>query len=168
MKYRSSYDARLPLQVYDGGIPLSSNKEESAMEQSNELIDLTRRSYEALSNGDISFLERHVSQEDGVLAIGTDPNEWWAGYDTIIRVFKAQLQEMGALTINASILQAYSDGNVGWGAGQLELRLEDGTVFPLRLTVVYQKQQGEWKIVQWHGSAGVANADVLGKDLTTQ
>ena len=32
----------------------------------------------------------------------------------------------------------------------------------------YQKQQGDWKIVQWHGSAGIPNADVLGKDLTTE
>ena len=138
------------------------------MEQSSELIDLTRRSYQALSSGDISFFENHFSREEGVLAIGTDPSEWWSGYDTIVRVFKAQLAEMGQLSVEGGALNAYSDGNVGWAADQLALRLTDGTTFPLRLTIVYQKQQGDWKIVQWHGSAGIPNADVLGKDLTTE
>ncbi|HJZ47739.1 MAG TPA: nuclear transport factor 2 family protein [Roseiflexaceae bacterium] len=138
------------------------------MEQSTELIDLTRRSYEALSSGDIAFFERHVSQDEGVLAIGTDPNEWWSEYATIIRVFKIQLEEMGPLSIDVGTLNAYSDGNVGWAAGRLTLRLADGTAVPLRVTSVYQRQQGDWKIVQWHGSAGVPNADVIGKDLTTE
>jgi hypothetical protein len=138
------------------------------MEQSSELIELTRRSYEALSSGDISFLERHLSQQDGVLAIGSDPGEWWADYATIIRVFKTQLEEMGGLSIDVGDLNAYSDGNVGWAAGQPVLRLADGTSFQHRTTIVFQKQQGEWKIVHWHSSAGVPNADLVGKDLTTE
>jgi ketosteroid isomerase-like protein len=55
------------------------------MEQSTELKDLTLRSYEALSGGDLSFFERYLSQQDGVLSIGTDPNEWWEGYATITK-----------------------------------------------------------------------------------
>jgi len=138
------------------------------MEHSSELIDLTRRSYAALSSGDISFFERHVSQQDGVLAIGTDPSEWWADYGTIVRVFKAQLAEMGELSIDVGTLEAYSDGNVGWAAGRLTLGLADGTIFPLRLTIVFQKQHSDWKIVQWHGSAGIPNADIIGKNLTIE
>lgn len=46
------------------------------MKQSTELKDLTLRFYEAYSSGDYSFIARHQSQKDGVLVIGTDPNEW--------------------------------------------------------------------------------------------
>ena len=137
------------------------------MEQSSELIELTRRIYYAMSGGDIAFFERHIARQDGVLVIGSDPSEWWADYATIIRVFKAQMEELGQLSIDVGQIDAYSDGNVGWAACQPVLRLADGTAFTHRTTLVFQRQQGEWKIVQWHGSTGTANADLLGKDLTT-
>ncbi len=138
------------------------------MEQSNELKELYLRSCEAMSSGDASFFERTFSQKDGVLAIGTDPAEWWVGYDTITRVFKAQLKEMGDVQVLADNPQAYRDGSVGWVAGQPTLKLSDGTEMPVRLTAVFQKEQNGWKIVQWHFSTGISNEDLTGETLTTQ
>ncbi len=138
------------------------------MEQSTELKALYLRSCEAQSNGDYSFFERHFSQEEGVLAIGTDPAEWWAGYATITRVFKAQLKETGEFEILADAPQAYSDGSIGWVADQPTLKLPDGTEMPIRLTAVFQKEQNDWKIVQWHVSIGISNEDLIGETLTTQ
>ena len=138
------------------------------MEQSTELRDLLLQSYEALSSGDHSFFERYFSRKDGVLAIGTDPAEWWQGYATITRVFKTQLEEAGGFPILADTPQAYSEGAIGWGAGQPNLKLPDGTEIPLRLTVVFHKENNGWKIVQWHGSFGISNEDALGETLTTE
>ncbi|MBC8434582.1 MAG: nuclear transport factor 2 family protein [Desulfobacterales bacterium] len=138
------------------------------MEQSTELKELYLRSCEAQSSGDYSFFERHFSQKDGVLAIGTDPMEWWAGYASITRVFKAQLKETGGFQILADTPQAYSDGSIGWVAGQPTVKLPDGTEMQLRLTAVFQKEHDDWKIVQWHVSTGVANKDLIGETLTTQ
>lgn len=138
------------------------------MEQSPELKDLTLRSYEALSGGDFSFFERYLSQQDGVLAIGTDPNEWWEGYATISKVFKAQMEEMGGISLIAGTPQAYSEGGVGWVADRPKLKLPDGTEIPVRLTSVFRKEGNDWKIVLWHVSLGVRNEDVVGKALTTQ
>ena len=111
---------------------------------------------------------RCFSQKDGVLAIGTDPAEWWAGYAAITKVFKAQLKETGGFQILADTPQAYSAGSIGWVAGQPTLRLPDGTEMPFRLTAVFQKEQDDWKIVQWHVSIGISNEDVIGETLTTQ
>jgi hypothetical protein len=138
------------------------------VEQSAELKALYRQSCEAQSSGDYSFFERHFSQKDGVLAIGTDPTEWWAGYATITKVFKAQLKEAGELQVLADAPQAYCDGSIGWVAGQPTVRLRDGTEIRTRLTAVFQKEQDGWKIVQWHFSAGVSNEDLVGETLTTQ
>lgn len=138
------------------------------MEQSTELKELYLRICEAQSSGDYSFFERYFSQKDGVLAIGTDPTEWWAGYATITKVFKAQLKETGGFPILADTPQAFSDGSIGWVAGQPTLRLPDGTEMPFRLTAVFQKEQDSWKIVQWHASIGISNEDVIGETLTTQ
>lgn len=149
-------------------VRLNLIKEELAMEQSNELKELYLRSCEAMSSGDYSFFKRHFSQKDGVVAIGTDPSEWWTGYSTITKVFKAQLKEVSGLQILADTPQAYSEGTIGWVAGQPTLKLPDNTKIPLRLTVVFQKEQNSWKIVQWHFSIGISNEDLMGKTLTSQ
>ena len=138
------------------------------MEQSTELKELYLRSCEAQSSGDYSFFERHFSQKDGVLAIGTDPTEWWAGYATITKVFEAQLKEMDGIQILANTPQAYCDGSIGWVADRPTIKLPDGTEMPFRLTAVFQKEQNDWKIVQWHVSTGVSNEALIGETLTTQ
>ena len=138
------------------------------MKQSTELKEFYLKSCEAQTKGDYSFFERYFSKKDGVLAIGTDPAEWWTGYDNITRVFKAQLEETGGFEIQPGNSMAYSDGSVGWIAGQPTLKLPDGTEFSLRLTAVLQKEQDDWKVVQWHFSLGVSNEDVLDETLTTE
>ena len=37
---------------------------------------------------------------------------------------------------------------------------------PLRITAVFARENGEWKIAQWHASIGVSNAEAFGEDLT--
>ena len=138
------------------------------MEPSNELKELYLQSCEAMSSGDHSFFERCFSQRDGVLAIGSDPEEWWEGYAAITRVFKSQLKELGGLRVLADVPKAYGDGSVGWVAGRPVLELPDGTQMPVRLTAVFQKEQEGWKIVQWHFSMGVSNADSIGETPTTR
>ncbi len=137
------------------------------MQPSGELRDLYVRLCEAQTNGDHAFFERRFSSKDGVVAIGTDPSEWWEGFDTITRVFKAQLKEAGGFQVLADEPRAFSDGTVGWVAGRPTLRLADGMEIPLRLTAVFQHQPEGWKIVQWHLSAGVTNEDLIGRSLTT-
>ncbi|MBI9077146.1 MAG: nuclear transport factor 2 family protein [Desulfatibacillum sp.] len=138
------------------------------MEKSSELKDLYFLICEAQSNGDYGFFERHFSQKEGVVAIGTDPTEWWSGYDAITKVFKAQLKEAGGFQVLADTPQAYCDGSVGWVAGQPIVTLPDGAEVPVRLTVVFQKEGKDWKIVQWHFSTGISNEELIGETLTTR
>ena len=49
------------------------------MERSAELRDLCIALSEAHSRPDASFIERHVSSQEGVLSIGSDPKEWIEG-----------------------------------------------------------------------------------------
>ena len=121
-----------------------------------------------MSNGDHSFFERTFSQQDGVVAIGTDPAEWWTGYATITRVFRAQLEELGGVQVRADTPLAHREGPVGWFAGRPTVKLPDGTEMPVRLTAVCRKEADDWKIVQWHFSIGMANEDVVSERLTTQ
>ena len=125
------------------------------------------RFYRALAVGDANALAALVSREPGVLVIGTDPDEWWSGYETIAAVFKAQMKEMGGgFPIEAAELQTFSEGNVGWAADRPRLAVADGGEVSFRLSAVLHRENGDWKIVQWHVSFGVANEEALGKALT--
>jgi adenylate cyclase len=136
------------------------------METSAELRDLTLRLYKALESTEInSFLESHTSQQDGVLMIGTAPEEWWSDYKTIIRKIKAQSEQMTMRVVDSNP-QAFVHGDVGWVADQAKIALSNGGEIPnLRLTSVFQREGGEWKIVQWHVSIGIPNEDTEFGDI---
>lgn len=139
------------------------------MEQSTEVKEFYLQSCEALSSGDYSFVQRHISPKDGVVMIGTDPTEWVTDYATIMRGFKIQKEEMGSgFQLLAGTPHAYRDGSIGWVADQPTLKLPDGKEIPVRVTAVFQQEQKDWEIVQWHVSVGISNEDLIGKTLTIQ
>jgi ketosteroid isomerase-like protein len=134
---------------------------------SAEIKEAMLRVYAAHASEDASAMLPHFSRQEGVLAIGTDPNEWWAGFDTLAQIYKTQLSEMGGrVQIEAGDLQAFAEGTVGWVADRAVLQVL-GQRIPVRVTAVFQQEDGEWKIVQYHVSVGVPNTEVLGKELTT-
>jgi len=137
------------------------------MEQSIELRDLVLRFYEANSSGDISFFENLLSQKDEILIIGSDPNEWWEGYKTIISVFEAQFGEMSGVKVADVDTKAYSEGSVGWSASRAIMKMPDGLEIPFRMTGVFHQEDGSWKVLQWHASIGVSNEEAIGLKLTT-
>lgn len=127
------------------------------MHESPELRNLILRFYEALSNGDASFIDRHFSTAEAARGIGTDPGEWWQGPRTA-EAWKEQLEAMGgSMPLVAGDPEAHVEGTVGWVADRPTLQLQEGAV-AVRLTAVFHQEEGEWKIVQIHGSLGVPNA----------
>ena len=139
------------------------------MEHSDELRDLTLRFYEAATTGDLSFFDQHVSRQEGAVFVGTDPNEWWEGFEALREAMRAQSEAMGGggLQIVAGQLQAYREGSVGWVIDRdASFRLPDGTQIPFRSTVVFRREEGEWKLVHAHASIGVRNEEMFGEDVT--
>lgn len=137
------------------------------MEQSAEIRELYVRFCEAMASGNTEFLDRLTSRQDGTLSIGTDPAEWWVGYDKVAAVFRAQLEAVGgAMPLIVGDPQAYREGTVGWVADQPRFRLPTGDA-PFRLTCLFHQEDGEWKLVQSHASIGVANQDAFGQELPT-
>src|SRR3712207_7324521 len=87
----------------------------TTMEHSDKLRDLTLRFYEAATTGDLSFFDRHVSRQEGVVFVGTDPNEWWEGFGALREAIRAQVEAMGGeMQIVAGGLRAYREGSIGW------------------------------------------------------
>jgi ketosteroid isomerase-like protein len=122
------------------------------MDPSAELESVVLRLYASMATGDLNAVERLFSSQNGVLAIGSDPAEWWAGHDAIKRAFEAQFQEMGARRVTPGELSAFVEGTVGWAADRRTIRLPNGKELTVRETTVFHKEDGEWKIVQFHAS----------------
>ena len=138
------------------------------MEHSDELRDLTIRFYEATTSGDLSIFDRHVSrQEEGVVFVGTDPDEWWEGFEAFVEAMRAQSEAMGGMQIVSGQLQAYQEGSIGWVIDRdASFRMPDGTEIPFRNTVIFRREDGEWKVVHEHASIGIRNEEMFGEDVT--
>ena len=135
------------------------------MEASPELRDLTLRIAEAVGAGDAAVLARHTSGHPGVAFLGTDPDEWWTDLAGLTRALAAQRQA-GVEAVPGEPL-AYREGDVGWAVDRgLRFRLGDREV-PFRLSVVYRREDGAWKMVHFHSSVGVPNEEAVGVALPT-
>jgi ketosteroid isomerase-like protein len=137
------------------------------MDASTELEDLTRRFYDALSRGDISFIEHVTSKKDEFLMVGTDPDEWWADRADYLRIARAQLEEVSGVRLVAGDLRAHAEGAIGWVTDRPSLLLPDGSELHMRLTAVYHRDDAGWKLIHAHHSLGVSNEQALGRTLTT-
>ena len=60
---------------------------------------------------------------------------------------------------------AYEEGTVGWVADCGAFVLPDGSVAPFRITAVFHRENGSWRLVQEHASVAVSNVEVIGSSL---
>lgn len=137
------------------------------MERSTELSEIVLSFYQAMEAADEGYVSSFFAHEEGALAIGSDPNEWIAGYDAITRVVGAQFREMKGIQIKPGNVEAYSAGNTGWAADRFGLQFPNGLTLPFRVTMTFHNQADGWKAVQMHMSLGVPNEDAIGFALTT-
>ena len=135
------------------------------MERSTELAAILQSIYTAVSNGDADTLTGMLSGRDGLVFIGTDPDEWFDDGDTIKAMVRAQAA--AGVKVRAGTISAYEEGTVGWVADQATFVMADASEVPFRITAVFHRENGTWRLVQEHASIAVTNEDALGVTLDT-
>ena len=71
---------------------------------STELRALILQWYASISSGDmLGFAERLFSRQEGLLTIGSDPTEWWEGFEAILGAYRATASR-GSLEIKVDDL----------------------------------------------------------------
>ena len=133
------------------------------MDRSSEVAAALRTIYQAVSDGDEQTLTAMLSSREGLVFIGTDPDEWFEDTATVRQLLKAQAA--AGIRVRGGDVLAYEEGTVGWAADQGAFLLPDGSEAPFRITVVFHREQGEWKVVQEHASVAVSNEEVVGTEL---
>ena len=132
------------------------------MRVSTELETLIAGYFNAFTAGDVDWVDRHVSRDPALRLIGTDPSEWIRG-DAGFELFRREAASAnGALAVELPEIEAYRDGDVGWGAALVEFTNRDGATAGARFSVVFQLDGGEWKMVSSHTSVAVPDEDVFG------
>ena len=133
------------------------------MEPSEEIRRIVHRWLIANSEGDAHAVIAKISEHPGLLAIGTDGDEWWHGPERL--VWRRQVEESGGFPITWDEIEAWEEGTVAWAGAKMVFREQEKT-FDARATFVLHLEHGEWKIVQAHWSIPTPNEVVLGMTLT--
>lgn len=134
--------------------------------ESRDLSTLLQAIYQAWMTGGHTLLE-FFSDAREVLLIGTDSDEWVEGGRLAKAAFARQLDEMGAVTIRPGNMKAVIRGDMGWIADTPCFAFAQGETVNLRITAVAAREGFHWRIMHWHVSLGIPNADALGIELTT-
>jgi hypothetical protein len=67
---------------------------------------------------------KSYSRQEGTTVIGTDPNEWFEGYDAILGFYAPA--DGQRLDVKVDVLKAYCEGGVGWTMDRVTVKLPSG------------------------------------------
>lgn len=130
------------------------------MQESTELRDLMIRYYEASTNTDVEFLDQIIARLPEALIIGTDDEEWWADGTSAAEIWTSAWRRRGSSPIVNYDPKAYVSGDIGWVVDHPSWQRPGRPARPFRLTAIYHRINGEWKMLHAHFSLGVPNAAV--------
>jgi ketosteroid isomerase-like protein len=131
------------------------------MERSPQLQELVGAWFDAFSRGDGAWISRHISRDDDVRLIGTDPANWVEGERVAPFLADVVNELAGAVEIVPRDVLALREGSIGWGVMRATLRLPGGNEVGFRWSAVFRQEDGEWKAVQIHGSIGVRDEEAF-------
>jgi ketosteroid isomerase-like protein len=118
------------------------------------------RAYNAIFQGAPS--DQYLSAFRDLSIIGTDPSEWIIGRETIRELFDAMGQALATSgeKFALGIPKAWAEGDLGWVLDRPTYHLADGKKLSMRLTTIWHREDGNWKLVHEHVSVGVPNEQV--------
>ncbi|MBI5289825.1 MAG: nuclear transport factor 2 family protein [Chloroflexi bacterium] len=136
------------------------------MEASPELAEIIVNWFKAAETGDASWRDRHVSRHAKLRIVGTDPEEWLQG-EPAYRFLKDEAENVGGkVQVQVAEVEAYRDGDVGWGLARPIITIADGRKVSPRWSAVFIREDGGWKLIQLHASVAIGNEEAFGDTFT--
>lgn len=133
------------------------------MEASTSIADGVHALYRAFGDGDGDAMAQLATSRPGLVFIGTDPGEWFEDLGQVRALLEAQAG--AGVKVHHGDIKAYEEGTVGWAADQGHFEMPDGSTVPFRVTAVFHREDGAWKLVQEHASVAISNEDALGVEI---
>ena len=142
------------------------------MQESPEIEALVRRGFKALYvDHDIAALGNTFvgSNHPGSRMILAGDADWYQGPHSALdeEFVMIRSAEMGSTDVEFELLEAFEHGDTGWMAASVVVYRTTGQPTTARFTATFIIEEGQWRAVQWHASAGVIPADIWGVELTS-
>ncbi len=120
----------------------------------------------AFESEDMEMLSKCFSHDPDMVIFGTDAAERWVGWDAFAQAQQQffEAQEESDLSTRDMVIHIHQTGEVAWMSYLMDWKGQAlGEPFDftgIRMTGVMEKQDGNWVIVQWHGSIPVSGQAV--------
>ena len=123
------------------------------MEPAPEVRDQYLRYLEAFSSGDASLMDMR-SHEPGVVEIGSAPDAWSEGPEAVAARLAKVSEGIAGVTFVPGDPKAFQEGTVAWLADRPTMTAPGGMSLSTRITLVFHREDDQWKVVQGHFSMG--------------
>jgi ketosteroid isomerase-like protein len=124
----------------------------AVMQDSSEIRAEVLRYYDTMRAGDMAALNELVAV-DGMIGVGTNSAEYWPDRYAFLGSMENMVTMMGgSFDLTPQNILAYQDGDFGWALDLPTVRTPDGSGFPVRLTMAFQRDNGRWRLIMLHAS----------------
>jgi ketosteroid isomerase-like protein len=129
-----------------------------AAEHAPEIEELVRTLIDANRSGDIDTLARSTSTDPAATIVGSDASEVAHGHDEIVALLRGDMEQRRSDTPHWQVedVEAYREGDVAWATILGPYPVGDDAI-QARSAVVFHREDGEWKVVNWTFSFAVPN-----------
>jgi hypothetical protein len=127
------------------------------VQSSGELVEALTSLYERTSAGAVDEFEATMSRHPATMICGTAPGEVVRDREQLRFAFETE----GVTLTAGSSPEAHVDGDLGYAFDEPWFGFPDGSGMRVRLTAVFIREDGVWKLVHAHFSSGVPDEEVV-------
>ncbi len=124
-----------------------------------EIETAVRTIYDAFQELNAGKLDENFTHTDEHTAFGTDEDEFFYGWEEYKSVHETQFRAVKSFRFTSTDMRAFEYGDTGWFSDrahwEIETKAGEKVDTTVRITGVLLRQQGKWRIIQWHVSQGV-------------
>ena len=125
-----------------------------------EIEAIVKGIYSAFESLDANKLDENFSHTDSLTAFGTDEDEFFYGWEQYKSVHQVQFKAVKNFEFTSMDMRSFEHGDTAWFSDRVHWKIEtragEKVDTKVRITGVLAREQGKWRIVQWHVSQGVA------------
>ncbi|MGE5223069.1 MAG: YybH family protein [Omnitrophica WOR_2 bacterium] len=116
---------------------------------------------EAVEGRELDSLPEVVAQDNDLVWIGADTNDWITGFAELQKAMQAQNEALHdtRITVSDEAIHSYLETNLAWATNRWVFRARAGEQdieLLLRCTWVLEKRASGWRIVHFHKSVGMS------------
>lgn len=124
-----------------------------------EIAQVVKSIYKAFEELNAQKLDENFSRTDRLTAFGTDEDEFFYGWEKYKSVHQIQFQAVKSFRFTSTDLRAFEQDSTAWFSDrphwEIETKAGEKVDANVRITGVLVKEQGRWRVMQWHVSQGL-------------